>query len=93
MKPRWDLLPFSAIQEAVKAMTIGSTTKGGEHAWKELAGDEARERYFSSAMRHVVAWRLGEEIDDESGLHPLSHALADLAILLAIELRVTTMTD
>jgi hypothetical protein len=39
---------------------------------------EPRERYFSAAMRHLVAWKEGATHDLESGLPHLAHAVCCL---------------
>jgi len=38
-------------------------------------------------MRHLNAWRLGESIDPESGLHHLKHALTNVIFLMWFELK------
>jgi probable DNA repair protein len=43
---------------------------------------EPRERYFSAAMRHLVAWKEGSTHDLESGLPHLAHAVCCLLFLL-----------
>jgi hypothetical protein len=42
--------------------------------------------YYDAARRHIDAWFEGVDVDPDSGLHPLAHALACLAIIVdAIE--------
>lgn len=44
--------------------------------------------------RHVNAWLMGEEIDKESGLHHLKHALTNLAFLVTfIERNMSSFLD
>lgn len=38
---------------------------------------------FDCAMRHMLAWQRGEELDPESGLPHLDHALCNLLFLAA----------
>lgn len=38
--------------------------------------------YYDAVMRHVMAWFEGEDIDPDSGLPHMAHALACLAILV-----------
>ena len=38
--------------------------------------------YYDAARRHMIKWFEGEDIDEDSGLPHLSHALACLAILI-----------
>lgn len=81
-KERWDLLPLDGIIEAVKIMTFGAE-KYGENTWQSL--DNGENRYFSALMRHIVAWRLGEKVDIESGISHLAHALVNLLFLIWLE--------
>lgn len=37
---------------------------------------------FASCMRHLLAWRMGEDIDKESGIHHLKHAAWNLMAML-----------
>lgn len=40
-------------------------------------------KYYAALRRHLLAWWLGEDIDPESGLPHLHHALCNLAFLSA----------
>lgn len=82
-KLRWDLLPIEAIQEAVKIFTYG-VEKYGENTWQDVEPFE--DRYFAALMRHLVAWRLGSKIDNESQQRHLSHALVNIIFLLQKEI-------
>jgi hypothetical protein len=42
------------------------------------------DRYYAAALRHLPAWRGGEELDPESGLTHLAHALANAAFLMEL---------
>jgi hypothetical protein len=81
-KPRWDLLPLGLIEEVVKVLTFGSM-KYNDNNWQGL--DNANERYYAAAMRHLVAWRNGEMKDSESGLSHLAHAACCLVFLFWFE--------
>ena len=37
---------------------------------------------YDSCMRHMMSWRQGVDIDPESGLHHLEHALTNLAMIV-----------
>lgn len=54
--------------------------KYGDHNWKHVA--PLGERYFDAAMRHMAAWRGGEELDAESGLPHLAHTCCCLLFIL-----------
>lgn len=78
-KPRWDLLPLEPVARIVDVLTHGAT-KYQPNNWMQVfnAGD----RYFGAAMRHLVAWKGGEKIDQESGLPHLAHATCSLLFLM-----------
>lgn len=78
-KPRWDLLPLAEISEVVDVMTYGAK-KYSEYNWQKV--DRPNARYTAAAMRHIVAWSLGEKKDPESGKHHLAHAICCLLFLI-----------
>lgn len=83
-KTRWDLVPWRALEEMVKAVEFGAR-KYGENNWRKL--DEWKPRYFAAGLRHLKAWFLGEEKDPESGLHHLAHAAC--CVLFSLERTLT----
>lgn len=82
-KPRWHLLPYAAIEEVVYVLTAGAE-KYDDDNWRHVP--QAKDRYFSAAMRHLVAWKLGEERDPETELSHLAHAVCCLLFLLTKDL-------
>lgn len=79
-KLRYDLVPPEVIRALASVMTYGAT-KYEEGSW--LAVEPFYKRYMAALLRHLQAFRLGEEIDPESGLPHLHHALTNLAFLVA----------
>lgn len=79
-KPRWELLPFEAVEEIVKVLTYGAK-KYEDDNWKKGGGFEYR-RVFSSLMRHLTAWYSGEDSDPETGFSHLAHAGCNILFLL-----------
>jgi len=51
--------------------------KYGRNNWKQAKADDCY-RYEAALLRHIMAYKSGEEIDKESGLSHLSHALWNL---------------
>ena len=45
----------------------------------------ATAQYFDKAIGHLIEWQGGVRQDDESGVTPLAHAVADIMILLTLE--------
>jgi predicted HAD superfamily Cof-like phosphohydrolase len=78
-KLRYDLVPVVAFLSDAEVFTYGAG-KYGDRNW-EKGLDYTR--LFAAVMRHLLAWRGGEDIDPESGLHHLKHARANLAMILA----------
>lgn len=79
-KLRWSLLPLDAVEEVVKVLEHGAQ-KYGEENWRKV--DNAEERYWNAAMRHMVAYAK-ETNDPESGLNHLVHAAASLLFILEL---------
>ena len=78
-KPRWDLVPFEAMERIVEIIGYG-TAKYGENTWQCLENGD--DRYFAAAMRHLVNWRAGDVADPESGKSHLAHAACNLLYLI-----------
>lgn len=74
----YDLIPSEALLELAKVMTYGAK-KYKPNNWKEC--NETR-RYVAALMRHLEAYRMGEMIDQDSGLPHLAHVLANASFLI-----------
>lgn len=77
-KLRYGLVPPLALQEMVKVLTFGAQ-KYEPNNWQKVP--ESKSRYFDALERHVWAWKMGEVLDPESGIHHLAHAMCCLAFL------------
>lgn len=64
-KLKWELLPLEAVEKIVEVLTYGAK-KYAPNNWKGL--EEPIERYMGALLRHLSAWRQGQEVDEESGL-------------------------
>ena len=82
-KLRYDLVPSDALREVVRVVTFGAN-KYGPANWQSVADSKAR--YTAALMRHIEAWRSGENFDPESKLHHLAHAACNCLFLLWFEL-------
>jgi len=82
-KPRMYLLPPKAITEVAKVLTFGAS-KYDEDNWKKL--DNLQNRYTGAALRHIFAHMDGEELDPETGLDHLAHAMCCLLFKLEAKL-------
>lgn len=81
-KLRWDLLPLECIEDCVKVLTMGAN-KYAPNNWQKVEG--ANERYYAALLRHLSAWRQGEEIDPESGVSHLGHIMCNVIFLSWLE--------
>lgn len=81
-KPRYDLIPPEAMNELAKVLAYGAGKYSPDN-WMRVKNGE--QRYYAAMQRHVEAWRSGEHTDPESGLTHLSHAMACLSFLIALE--------
>ena len=78
-KPRFSLVPTKALTDVIDVLEFGAKKYGAEN-WLKV--DNAQERYFNAAMRHLMAWHKGELSDDESGLPHLAHAATCLMFMI-----------
>jgi len=77
-KPRFSLVPPHALTALTAVMEYGAT-KYAPHDWKK--GMDYT-RCFDAAIRHLRAWQAGQDIDPESGLQHLAHAMANCAFII-----------
>jgi hypothetical protein len=78
-KPDYSLIPPRALNDLVKVLTFGAK-KYDRHNWKKV--ENAEQRYFAAAQRHLWAVVRGETHDPESGEHHYAHALCCIMYLL-----------
>lgn len=86
-KIKLELIPLETINEIGKVLTFGAK-KYKENSWQNL--DKFEDRYFGACLRHLIAHRTGEKIDNESNLPHLSHTITNLIFLLWKELQNDT---
>jgi hypothetical protein len=79
-KPPLDVLSqlLLGLEEVAKAVEFGEK-KYGPGNWQK--GMEWR-KLLGSTLRHVFKWGMGRDLDEESGLNHLAHAVTDLLFLL-----------
>lgn len=78
-KPEMYLLPPLATLEVGKVLTYGAK-KYSANNWRTL--DSLQARYTSAAIRHILAEMAGEEVDEETSLSHLAHAICCLMFKL-----------
>ncbi len=77
-KLQYHLMPIKSLEDIIAVLTHGAE-KYSENNWKYV--DNGRDRYYSAALRHMIAWKKGEITDEDSGLPHLAHALCCLIFL------------
>jgi hypothetical protein len=78
-KTRWDLLPWECVEQVAEILTYGADKYAAED-WKVV--DDAESRYFSALLRHLIAYKQGEDLDNESGKLHLAHMATNALFLL-----------
>ena len=82
-KVRYDLLPVDGMDEIARVLSFGSK-KYGDRNWEKGI---SYGRLFRAAIHHLWAWWCGEQVDPESGRHPLAHCACCVIFLLCFEVR------
>ena len=88
-KPDIYLVPPELFEAVAKIRMYGNEKYHDPDNWKTVEID----RYYSAAMRHLLAWRKGEDRDQESGYSHLWHAACNLAFMIALEDREIEETE
>lgn len=80
-KLRYDLVP-PVFTEGVAAILTFGARKYKPNNWQNC---EDPERYVAALFRHIEAWRAGETLDKDSGMHHLAHAATNIAFLMHLD--------
>lgn len=78
-KPSPHFIPPVAIIEESVVMALGAA-KYGAFNWQDNPIDAST--YYDAAMRHLMIWYAGEDLDEESRASHLAHVRACMAILI-----------
>lgn len=78
-KTRLELLPFATLTGVADVFAYGAD-KYYQDSWRS-ATPANYSRSFGSILRHLTKWYTGEDIDPESGLNHVDHAISQLLIL------------
>jgi hypothetical protein len=78
VKIRWDLVPWREMTDVAKVLTDGAM-KYEDNNWKSV---RPTSRYIRAAISHIMKWVTGSKADEDSGLHPLAHAICCLLFLM-----------
>ena len=78
------------LREVAAVLTYGAN-KYERDSWQRLPN--GAQRYEDAMERHLNAWRLGENVDAESGLSHLAHAACNLLFILHYEMTTLKQPD
>ncbi len=81
-KARTDLLPPKAILEVCRILGHGAA-KYTDNGYREVK--QPTRRYTAAALRHLLAFMDGEQIDSDSGLPHIAHAATSLLFILELD--------
>ena len=88
-KNRLELIPVYSLLELGKVYTYGAKKYGDCNYLKGMSWS----RLYGAALRHLTAWASGEDVDLESGLPHLAHAMWQMASLLEYSKRGIGVDD
>ena len=80
-KLRHDLVPPEVVNALASVLTFGAT-KYGERGWQRGMDWS---RVYGAAQRHLLAFWGGDDIDPESGMPHLWHAMTNIAFLVSYQ--------
>ena len=78
-KADWSLVPFESLEGMVKVLEFGAQKYAGWN-WTTNGGFSYT-RVLRSCLRHLFAWARGEDLDPESGLSHIHHAMCNLLFI------------
>ena len=81
-KNRLDLIEPEFIEAVGEVLTYGAE-KYEPNSWQKV--EDAENRYYAAALRHLMAYRKGEKVDSESGISHLKHVATNIMFLLHFE--------
>jgi hypothetical protein len=88
-KPDFSLIPQLAISEVARVMMYGAK----KYDAYNFSKGEYNTVYCAAALRHINKYLLNQDIDDESGLYHLAHAVSNLMMLLDNDLSGTSIDN
>lgn len=77
-KPMLSLVPARPLIEVARVLTYGAS-KYDRHNWRK---GMAWSRLLDASLRHITAFNDGEDVDPETGICHLAHAICGLMFVL-----------
>lgn len=88
-KLRFDLLPPHALEDVAAVFTYGAA----KYADRNYERGMEISRVYAATHRHLNAYWRGQDLDEESALSHLAHAVTDLMILMELHRLYPEMDD
>lgn len=79
-KPTFELIPFELLADVNKVLEHGRRTYGANN-WRKPEGFKMS-RCFNALLRHMFAWWRGEDLDPQTHICHLAHAMCNLLFLM-----------
>lgn len=89
-KPNLSVLPFAPLLEVIAALTEGRRKYG---PWNWRAEKVSETIYADAAIRHLMQFIAGEDVDPDSGVHHISKAIAGLLVVRDAQLHGCSIDD
>ena len=80
-KPEWSLVDFQSLEPMVRVLEFGAK-KYSRNNWKKGLPINS---ILDSLMRHVIAYKDGEDLDPESGVSHIGHMMCNLMFLSYVD--------
>ena len=77
----YELISPYALEHLAKVLQMGAE-KYDERNWEKGI---PYSKLFGAMLRHIFSWWMGADEDEESGLHPLAHAMFHCMAILHFE--------
>jgi thymidylate synthase len=78
-KLRFDLITSESLTGMAEVLTLGAN-KYEANSWQNV--EDGIDKHYASLMRHLIQWRQGEILDEESKLSHIKHVLTNAMFLL-----------
>jgi hypothetical protein len=82
-KLRWSLLPIGPLRSVIRVMAYGANKYSEDNYMNGMKFT----RIYDANMRHLTAWKDGEDFDEETGESHIAHAICCGLMLLALILK------
>lgn len=88
-KTRYSLSPDYALNQMAKVMTFGAKKYADDNWRKGLSFTSC----LDSLERHIAKFKIGQDYDEETGLHHLAHAMANCSFIMEYSLTHPELDD